>query len=204
MPIKPYAMLRDWTGVVDISTESLTEATPPAKLEYLIQACWYPLQVGMTYAQPALMYMGNDATASSGTTMDIRRIAVMVPPGSINARLWVTRCGSTTPSNGAQQGATMIETTSSGGIPSAAADVITVTPYTYGAEAYLSMAATPRAATIIQTAGTVDAAPAATKDRQIEFPAPAALAPAVEQIEIELSAGCGVLVTTRQADLETL
>ena len=196
------SMIRDWTNTVDTSTEIVSDAVAPALLDFLLSAAWYPIQVGMTYAQPALMFDGTDNTAASGTSLEARRIAIMAPPAVLNARAWIVRCGDDDQTVGVVQTATTIETTSSGGIGGAAADVITVVSKVYGADGYFDTETEPVGVVMWQTADSVENSPGATQDRQIELPE--ALAPAVEQIEIEYCNGFGLLVTTRTGDLDTL
>jgi len=173
--------------------------TAPALVEYLATADAYVMAGLACYAQPALMF---DGTSGGLAT---RRVAFIVPPYSERMRAWVTRSGGLVDSLqlGAQQNDTTIsaESSGSGSLPVAAAEVITTPPGIAGSSAYLGTAA-PWASVITRTGAEDDDSPSSAKDRLLEMTG--ALTPTVELMEIGAAQGFGLSVVRQSQDLETL
>jgi hypothetical protein len=197
--------LKDWTG--NISTAAmLEEATPPAKVDFLILANWFPIVVGTSYCEPALCYEGNDTNAG-GFDMSVRHFGMMAQPGAVTGRAWITRSGDAT--GGVNQSATLIENTTSvtpngvGDGTAAAGDIITTPSQAHGVEQYLDFGANPSSVHIVKSGDINTPTPSATtQDRMLRIKE--ALDSNVEEFSVELSCGFGMQIVIRTGDLSTL
>jgi len=172
--------------------------TAPARVEFLAAADNYVMSGLGCYAQPALMFDGT----SSG--LSLRRVALIVPPYSERMRAWVTRGGGVVNAlspMGQNDTTISAESSGSGSLPVAAAEVVTTPAGISGSSAYLGTAA-PWASVITRTGDEDDASPSATKDRLLEMAG--ALTPTVELMEIGAAQGFGLSVVRQSQDLETL
>ena len=184
---------RNWKNAVDATAEVTAEATPAANIELLIAAeliVWDAITT--PYAQPGLAFDGVD----TGSLRD-RHFGLMIAPAGTSARAWITRWGKW--SDAAQHPNILIETTNSGGIPSAAAEVIKVAPGDTGTELYADFGAI-QAPYEVYSGDDPDLTPGKSKDRQIELLG--SLSPNVEVIRIRFAAGFGLVVVGRTEDLE--
>ena len=144
------------------------------------------------WPQPALCYEGNTSGLST------RRFNLSVGLGVNHARAWITRCH-VPPGYGAAQAATVIGTDSSGGF--SGNDLITVPAMSGGNESYLDAASVGQAR-LLYSGDLVKDGPTTTVNRQIELTE--GLSPTVETIEVDYSAGFGLVVVGTTKDRETL
>lgn len=193
------AALREWFGSVDPTDDMLKTVAPPALVADLVAADQHVIAAASTpYCFPALMY---DGTSTGNET---RRFATVVPIAMKRSRAWVTRSGQASGSGGAALPASTIETTTSGGIGGAAADKITTNPPLTGTAGYLDVGFTsPQTVVAILTGDDDTTTPAgAAKDRMVQLPEDKANA--VEEFEVYLSDGFGLMPSERTSNLETL
>ena len=190
-----YAALRNWTAQIDTSEDYIQDATPPARLEYLIGADAYVLAAGLTYCQPALMFEG------ISTNRETHRFMLVTPPAAQQARAYVTLFGQY---DGASQTDTTIDTTSSGSLGTtydltADADTITTPNQAVGTAVYGDTSGLAQAR-VYATGETISNSPGSTADRQLELAE--AMARQLEVVEVRYCSGFGLYVTVRSADLE--
>lgn len=183
---------RNWKSSTDTLALCGDEVAPVATMALLMAADQIGIDVGaMLYASTAHCVEAN----TTGLTQ--RRFGVVVPPACAYARLHVLRSGG---NNWTQQTNTTAGNTTGG---FTGVDVVTTPSPAMGTERYLQTGAVAATSTeYLVTSATVDNAPAASKDRAFELVA--ALAPAVEEFEVNLACAVAVEFFSRTADLETL
>ena len=193
---------RSWKATTTISpADSLVgdDPTPPAALPLLLAADGWPVQVGASlYASPAWATEGNNAAAG----LNVRRVAVVVPPATRYTRAWVTRCGNGDAQKPIKQ-AQHSQASSTGGGYTGSPVSKAESPVT-GVEVYLQTSATlaMTGCAITGTGTTINDAPTAPIDRALKVPE--ALAAAVEVYELQNMAGASLQFFDRTADLEGL
>lgn len=129
-----------------------------------------------------------------------RRFFASLAPASQRARLYFSRARTAYASSSAQS-ATTIETTTSGGVPSAAADVITVASQGAGTEGQPGFGAAPSLHVLQASSATYDlAAPGATTDRLLELAE--GLAPTVEEVRVANAYGLALHVARARPESE--
>lgn len=193
---------KDWTGAVDASKDLLEAVHPPALIDTLSIADEYPVAVACTYSGCARMFVGNDTTSTNGMTLDTRRFWTVTGVGVVQGRMYVTTSSSGPDQGGAQGTDITIETTSGGGVPSAAAYVITTPSQSYGTAGYMDVGSISNQALHYQTGDTIDNTPGATMDRMLELAE--ALAPALEEVEITNVCGCSIAGVVWSKDMDAL
>ena len=195
MPRTAETLLRNYTGEINVATDYIGAATPPARVEFLIGADIVVLSAALCYCQPALMFDSIDT--------DTRRFTLITPPFALQALGFVTSWGETA---GAFQSAHLTDTTSSGSLGTsysltADADTITTPSQAQGTAVYADTGGGAVLA-ITTTADTINRAPGSTIDRQIDLTE--GLVRQVEDIEIKNAQGFGLYVTVRSKDMETV
>jgi hypothetical protein len=198
MPRTAETLLRNYTGEINVATDYIGAATPPARVEFLIGADIVVLSAALCYCQPALMFDSIDT--------DTRRFTLITPPFALQALGFITSWGETT---GAFQDA--IETAGStmdgGSLTSTTysltpdANTITTPSQAQGTAVYADTGGGAVLA-ITTTADTINRSPGSTIDRQINLTE--GLVRQVEDIEIKGAQGFGLYVTVRSKDMETV
>lgn len=182
----------NWRGIQPALTLTGSGVTPPASVTFLTTGDQLTLSVGLTYAQPALMFEAN--TAASGTE---RRIGLVIGPAAQHGRCHLTRCTEAA-YVGAQAAATVGSATGGFGTN----DVATVPSGMTGAECYMDTGTAPGSVAVVLSGDKVTASPAVPGDRAI--PLPEGLAPSIEEIEVNNVAGFGLSVVFWSPDLEAI
>lgn len=195
MPRNADTVCKDWTGKVDATAEFVSEATPPARVEYLIAIDMLALSAAQAYCFPALMFDSVDT--------DTRRLTLITPPFALQALGFVTEWGEPA---GAFQGNVEIDTTTSGSIGTSYSltddsDTIAIPSQALGAAAYADSSGA-KVLQITQTGATINRAPPQQMNRQIDLAE--ALVHQVEDVEIKGAHGFGLCVTVRSVDMETV
>lgn len=182
----------NWRGIQPASLLTGPGVTPPASVTFLTVGDALALSVGLTYAQPALMFESN--TASSGT---VRRIGLVISPAARYGRAHLTRCSG--PDAATPQAAATVGTTTGG---FGANDVATVASGATGAETYMDVGSVAGSVAVVASGDAVVPAPAQPGDRAL--PLAEGLAATVEELEVSHCAGFGLSVTHWTPDLESL
>ena len=190
-------VMRNWTGQIDTGEAYIQDATPPARMEYLIGADATVLAAGMTYAQPALMFEG------FSTNRETHRVLLVTPPAAKQARAYITQFGAL---DGAPQTDTTIDTTSSGSLGTTYdlavdLDTITVPSEAVGTAVYGDTSGLAQSRVYL-SGDLIDNSPAATANRQIELAED--MVRQLEVVEVRYCSGFGLRVTVRSADLEAV
>lgn len=193
--------LSDTSGRVDATALMLKTVSPPAKVEYLLAADRYVLDVlTLPYAAPAVCFDGT----SSGITE--RQLGTVFAPGTVHARCWLTRSGDGI-GLGVTQADSEIENTTSADPAavgsSAAADVITVPCPQTGTASYCDVGSQGLQNLVSYASGDqIDDTPSATINRQLEVAEQ--LTPAVEDLQVSYVDALCVWPAEQSLDLETL
>lgn len=186
---------RDWKGVVDADAEITSEATPNASVMLLIAAD----SVVHDAITGAYAQCGHAFDGQSTSQQHDRHFAAMIAPGSVAARAWMVLWGEIV---GAEHPSIQIETTSSGGIPSAADDVITVPSAQSGGIAYGDVGGAIQLPIHIFSGDDPETAPGPTSNKNRRIELTNSLAPTVEVIRVRNCGGFGLAVVVPDNDLE--
>jgi len=193
---------RNWTNNADANDAMISEATTPAKVELLRAADNYPLAAAMTYACPALIYNGHDATETNGLATEARRFWLVTGPALVNARAIVTRCGVTSTTVVAQQDATTIDTTTTSTVGSYTTSTVEFNATIAGPVQMGDIGTDPGLWKTIVSGDEINASPSAAISRQMHLQEDTK--PSLEQFEIVNSVGFGLVPTVRSEDLESI
>lgn len=189
------ASRRNWLNLVDPTVEVTSKATPTASIE-LLRVADELVKDAIThpYAGCGMAFDG----AATGSQTD-RRAGVMVAPECLKARAWLTLWG-----KGFGKGAIMtsvqVETTSSGGIPAAGADVITVFAQQQGGPGMGWVDGIFNEASTFLTGDDPEDAPAAAINRKIVLAD--SPSPSHEQLRIRNASSFTLMVTDQPLDIE--
>jgi hypothetical protein len=187
--------VRDWKSAVSITAEITAEATPDASLELLLAADVAVLDaITHPYAQAGHAFDGQ----STGELTD-RQFGAMIAPGAIAARAYLSLWGQKISGS---QSHYQIDTSSSGGIPSGANDVINVPSSILNGTAYADLGGTSQVVghDISGDDDTTNPVASGPLNRRIELTE--TLAPGLEVIRIRDCAGFGLVVMVVSGDLE--